>query len=378
MSRTDFKNLSLDEQIDALRSNIRTDKLDLTYGEFSSMYEAGELIVAPEYQRLFRWSESQKSRFIESILLGIPTPAIFVAETEKGIWELVDGLQRLSTVLEFFGVLKKPEGIRFSPSILEADDTAKLPALDGMIYENLTLRSRLSIRRTGCRVEVIKVGSDRKMKYDLFERLNTGGAQLTDQEVRNCIFRAEAPDLMEYFDRLAQFEPFQMSLGLSDLQQKSLYDRGLVLRFFALKNNLNDFRHDVEPFITEYVHKVVDGEVQFDKETSQSVFEKTTKLIWDALGQDSYRHIRDSRHQGAFSVYVFEALSIGVANNLEYVESLNSEVLKKKLTAIKESEDFRASSGQGGNTKARLLQRLKIGETVIGNHLPEASNVSNE
>ena len=72
----------LDEQIDSRRSDIRTDKLDMTYGEFANMYEAGELVVAPAYQRLFRWNPSQKSRFIESILLGIPTPALFVAETE--------------------------------------------------------------------------------------------------------------------------------------------------------------------------------------------------------------------------------------------------------------------------------------------------------
>ena len=372
MNQIDLKNLPLDEQIDARRSNIRTDKLDLTYGEFSNMYEAGELIVAPEYQRLFRWSASQKSRFIESILLGIPTPAIFVAETEKGIWELVDGLQRLSTVLEFFGVLKDPDGVRLSASTLEADETGELPGLDGKIYEALTLRSRLSIRRAGCRVEVIKVGSDRKMKYDLFERLNTGGAQLTDQEIRNCIFRAEAPELMVYFDQLAQYEPFQKALGLSALQQKSLYDRGLVLRFFALKNNLDDFRHDVEPFITEYVHKVVDSKVQFDKESEKTVFEKTTELIWAALEQDSYRHIRDGRPQGAFSVYVFEALSIGVARNLKYIEGVSSLVLKERLNTVKEDKEFLASTGPGGNTKARLLQRLKISEEIIKKSLEQS------
>ena len=125
----EFKRLSLDEQIDRKRSDIRTDKLDMTFGEFANMYERDELVVAPDYQRLFRWSSTQKSRFIESILLGIPTPAIFVAETEKGIWELVDGLQRLSTVLEFFGVLRD-NGARKPPSRLVGDDGAALPAMN--------------------------------------------------------------------------------------------------------------------------------------------------------------------------------------------------------------------------------------------------------
>ena len=65
---------------------------------------------------------------------------------------------------------------------------------------------------------------------------------------------------MTFFDDLAKYEPLQTFLGLSENQQKALYDRGLVLRFFALKNDLDEFKHDVEPFITEYVHKVVDKE----------------------------------------------------------------------------------------------------------------------
>ncbi len=268
----EFKALSLDEQIDAKRSDIRTDKLDMTYSEFANMYERNELVVAPDYQRLFRWSPTQKSRFIESILLGIPTPAIFVAETEDGVWELVDGLQRLSTVLEFFGVLRDADDVPVPPSRLVADDGAALPALDGKRFEDLTLRARLSIRRAGCRVEVVKVGSGLRMKYDLFERLNTGGARLTDQEIRNCIFRAEAPELVLFFDDLAKYEPLQRFLGLSENQQKSLYDRGLVLRFFALKNDLDEFKHDVEPFITEYVHKVVDKEVSFDLDREADLF----------------------------------------------------------------------------------------------------------
>jgi len=185
---TAIETLPLDEQIDARRSDIRTDKLDMTYGEFANMYEEGELIVAPAYQRLFRWSPAQKTRFIESILLGIPTPAIFVAETEDGTWELIDGLQRVSTVLEFFGKLEDADGKTMEPSRLVASEGEVLPGLGGNLFEDLSLRSRLSIRRAGCRVEVVKVGSGRRMKYDLFERLNTGGAQLTEQEIRNCIF----------------------------------------------------------------------------------------------------------------------------------------------------------------------------------------------
>lgn len=361
----EFKKLALDDQIDLKRSDIRTDKLDMTFGEFANMYDNGELVVVPDYQRLFRWTPTQKSRFIESILLGIPTPAIFVAETEKGIWELVDGLQRLSTVLEFFGSLKDAEGVTRPASKLVADDDAGLPAMNGKSFEDLSLRTRLSIRRAGCRVEVVKVGSGRRMKYELFERLNTGGAYLSDQEIRNCIFRAEAPKLVEFFDELARYEPLQTFLAISENQQNALYDRGLVLRFFALKNDLDSFNHDVEPFITEYVHKVIDKEVEFDEEKESALFRRTIRSITDALASDSWRHLRDGKAQGAFSPYVFDALTLAVAKNIDRIEKLGIEDRAARLNAVKTDEDFKSATGSGGNTKPRLMQRLAAAEKVI-------------
>src|SRR4051812_28863839 len=101
---------ALDAQIDIERNNLRTDKIDLSYGELASMYERQELIITPEYQRLFRWDADKQANFIESLLLGFPVPAIFVAEGDNGVWELVDGLQRISTVFEFMGVRKDTEG----------------------------------------------------------------------------------------------------------------------------------------------------------------------------------------------------------------------------------------------------------------------------
>lgn len=350
----------LDELIDNRRSEVRTDKLDMTFGEFASMYERGELVVAPAYQRLFRWKDGQKGRFIESILLGIPTPAIFVAETESGIWELVDGLQRLSTILEFFGLLKDADGNLMPPSRLVAEEGATLPALDGMCYEDLSLRSRLSIRRAGCRVEVIKVGSGKRMKYDLFERLNTGGVRLTDQEIRNCIFRAEAPELMDYFDRLAESEHFKAGLELSNLKRKSLYDRGLVLRFFALKNDLGSFRHDVEPFITEYVHKIVDGDLPFDRDAEEALFSRTFRVISEALDTGAWKHLKNNAPSGEFSVYVFEALSVTVAQNIDLIDGMNVEERIRRINSIKTDEEFKAVVGPGGNTRPRLTRRLEI------------------
>jgi len=216
MGTTEKIRKQIDAEIAEARNEIRTDKLDISYGELANLYENKELVIKPEYQRLFRWTPTQKSRFIESLLLGFPTPAIFVAENDEGIWELVDGLQRVSTVLEFMGVLSKDAtGTTLRPKslLVRAGHKPRLLSIEGVSFSDLSLQARLSIKRAGCRVEVIKVGSHPKMKYDVFERLNTGGSSLEPQEVRNCVFRATDPDFVEWIENSPHFLHFRRILG---------------------------------------------------------------------------------------------------------------------------------------------------------------------
>src|ERR1700744_1554326 len=91
---------SLEEQITEARLSISTDGYPMSIGELTNLYRDNELEIHPEFQRFFRWTAIQKSRLVESLLLGIPIPSIFVSQTETGIWEVVDGLQRMSTILE--------------------------------------------------------------------------------------------------------------------------------------------------------------------------------------------------------------------------------------------------------------------------------------
>ncbi|MGJ4948455.1 DUF262 domain-containing protein [Bradyrhizobium sp. HKCCYLS20291] len=367
IAKTSEEVRALDAQIDVERNNLRTDKIDLSYGELASMYERHELIITPEYQRLFRWGADKQANFIESLLLGFPVPAIFVAEGEDGVWELVDGLQRISTVFEFMGVRRSVEGQLIPPSTLSFSvrDDRKLPLLDGFTYEGMSLRSRLALKRTYCRVEVIKTGSAPNMKFDVFERLNTGGSRLEPQEIRNAIFRATDPAFMIYCDQLASFPSFKDHLLISENQRQAMYDRGLVLRFFTLKNNADNFDHDVEPFITSYIKKVLRAEVEFDRDLEKTSFEQTFNLIARALGDDSWRHFRDGSHRGGFSVYVFDALSTGVAKNLTVAERLAGPELASRCLAIKESPDFKDNVGPGANTQAKMKARLEVAARIV-------------
>jgi hypothetical protein len=122
----------LSSDVESKAKEIHTDAYPMSIGELISLYRDKEIDIHPEFQRFFRWSSLQKSRFIESILLGIPIPSVFVAQREDGVWDVVDGVQRLSTIFEFTGILMYDAGKPYPPLSLTATDY--LPHLEGMVW----------------------------------------------------------------------------------------------------------------------------------------------------------------------------------------------------------------------------------------------------
>src|ERR1039457_2271913 len=132
--KTSPKRPSLESDIEAKAQEIHADAYPMSIGELLSLYRDGELDIHPEFQRFFRWSDLQKSTFIESILLCIPIPSIFVAQRNDGVWDVVDGVQRLSTIFEFTGILKNEKGQTLPELRLVATDY--LPHLKAMKWED--------------------------------------------------------------------------------------------------------------------------------------------------------------------------------------------------------------------------------------------------
>lgn len=230
--------MSLQQEIDKTRAEIRTDGYPISIGEWISIYEKGELDIHPEFQRFFRWSLRQKSRLIESLLLGIPVPQIFVAQRSDGIWDVVDGLQRLSTIFEFVGILLDENKKVLPPLTLEA--TPYLPSLKDRRWDDsdhpdqsLDQAQRLLIKRAKISVSIILKESDDMAKFELFQRLNTGGSMLSDQEVRNSILVMMNPNLYRWLRKLSQDADFTTCVALSERAVEEQYDMELVLRFIA-------------------------------------------------------------------------------------------------------------------------------------------------
>jgi hypothetical protein len=216
------------KEIEDAKRLVKTDAYQMSVGELVNMYKDGELIINPDFQRLFRWEIGQKSKLIESILLGIPLPSIFVFEKDDAKWELIDGLQRVSTLLEFVGVLHDPASNKLEPPTALAA-TKYLPSLDKVVWEKsntipdipldeqrpLSAPLQLTIRRSRLSVEILKRPSSNETKYDLFQRLNAGGTQANAQELRNVIVIMVNPAYHQMMRELSQGPSYVTVLSAS-------------------------------------------------------------------------------------------------------------------------------------------------------------------
>ena len=143
----------------------------MSIGELINLYKDEELDIHPEFQRVFRWSDYQKTKLIESIMLNIPIPQIFVSQSEDGTWDVIDGVQRLSTIFQFVGILKDENGKKLEPLVLQATDN--LPSFAGMKWQGendlvFTKEQQLTLKRARLDVVIIKKESDLNTKPELF------------------------------------------------------------------------------------------------------------------------------------------------------------------------------------------------------------------
>ncbi|HGF7203555.1 TPA: DUF262 domain-containing protein, partial [Vibrio cholerae] len=173
-----------------------------------------------------------------------------------GNWELIDGLQRLSTILEFTGVLKDSEGKRIEPSTLEG--TKFLPSLASKRWQvwkdgddSIDKSMQMQIKRARLRIEILLKESDENAKYELFQRLNTGGAQLSEQEVRNCVSVMINPSLHKLFQKLSESEEFSKTTIQTDKALEKQAGVELVLRYFAFKHHPYPKGLDVHEYLDE-------------------------------------------------------------------------------------------------------------------------------
>ena len=320
-----------------------------------NLYLDNEIIIDPAFQRLFRWKKPQQTSFIESLLLGIPIPPIFVAETKESQWELVDGLQRISTFLSFFGMLKNVPNEKNNWKLGKAE---LIKSLEGLSCKELPINLQINLKRYVCRVEIIKWDTTQfiDMRYELFSRLNTGGSPLTEQELRNCIFRGISNEFNEFLNQEAKNQIFVDLIGPTEKQLEEKYIDELILRFCSLYDS-ESVKTNISKHMTDFMKEATRNPEKIY--SYRKILQRTLNVI-KPLGKDTFRGRNNS-----FSPSLYDGIMTGVSKNIDKYENVDHSFLERKIGELKKNQDFNDVSGSGSNSKARVSKRLTIAQKIF-------------
>ncbi len=347
---TDKQPLLLQSELDEQRRQVDVDNYDLTLGEIVRMAEANELIRAPEYQRKFRWSEEDESYLIESLFLGLPVPSIYVASNPDGTWEVVDGLQRLSTLIHFMSIspvalkqLGKEESLRLT-------QLRKLPSFNTYRYSDLPTPIRLQFGKRSLRVTALSDKSDPEIRFEVFERLNKGGVSLSPQEVRACVYRGPFAELLR---ELGEQPTFKKLVKLQPVHQNDGTREELVLKFFAYLNWADKYDGNVKSLLNRFMKE---SGPQLDIDQCRKLFNSVIDGIFKITGGPLLR-----KGYGNTPLNQLEAVLVGAGRILKAGKKL-----KTPPADWLNDADLLKSSTKGTNTKSSFEARNARAEKLLG------------
>lgn len=335
-------------QLDKQRRKVDFDTYDVTVDELLRRVNRRRIDIAPVYQRQFRWDDPRQSRLVESVLLGIPIPPLFMAtnttENESSTWEVVDGLQRLLTLVNFLGDAELRRVAQIGAAPLKLRKLDKLSEFEGASFESLPGDIRSSLEDRPLKVIVLNDKSDLQVRYDLFERLNTGGVELTAHEIRQSVFRGAFIDLI---GRLAQQDNFRHVLVLPAGRWKDGTPEDYALRFFAFLEGYQRFDHSVTDFLREFT-AVAHAAPNEDGRSLEfeHVFSFLRHCFPDGL----------KTRKGLTPVNLFEAVAVGAALALRENPSLRPPLDPSWITL----DELRKYTTGATNSRPRVVGRIEF------------------
>ncbi len=257
----------------ALDQKITLDKADRSLSELHRWQKTGRIIIDPEWQRHYVWDKVRAAKLIESFLLDIPVPVVYLAKTEEGKYEVIDGLQRLTSVFNYFDN-------QYRLSRLDI-----LSALNGKCFKDLPEKYQHKLEDCVLRSFELSSSSSPDIHFIVFERLNTGGVKLNDMEIRNCLYRGTLNSLIK---DLAVNENFRKCLRQSNCD-KRMQDRALVLRFLAFYERTH---HKCQAGLKKFLNEFLDtyrnaGDEKIEE--YRKVFEKSMRACLTVFGEHAFR-----------------------------------------------------------------------------------------
>ncbi|MBQ9677040.1 MAG: DUF262 domain-containing protein [Prevotella sp.] len=258
---------------------ITTQAYDKSVSDIVRMIEDKDIRLDPDYQRNYVWDNKKASMLIESIILNVPIPVIYVSQEEDDSWSVIDGLQRLSSLKRFFDGKFKLSGLEILSDLNKSDIT------------NLNPKALRMLKNGLLRVIMITHDSNEEIKYDVFMRLNTGSVHLTEQELRNCLYRGA---LNKFLKEVVQNQKWLALMGLKE-PHKRMADREMVLRFLAIWKNwdsekgvLNGYKGRMKSFLNAFMNEHKEIKAHESNEWKR-LFEETVEKVYQVYGEYAFK-----------------------------------------------------------------------------------------
>jgi hypothetical protein len=310
-------------------------------------------IVTERFQRGFVWSKPQMDRFVESLLLGYPIPGIFLVQQSDKRYLVLDGQQRLRTLAEFYS------GIH-DKKVFSLQNVAK--QFVGLTYATLPAEYRRTVDSTFIQATIVETdGSVRSLDavYQVFERLNSGGTQLTPHEIRVALY---AGPFIQLLDKLNNDEDWRALYGR---KSPRLRDQEVVLRAIALFVSSVTYRRPLKKFLNDFVgtNRYLDG---FPAERIEQLFQRAVKLINEQAGPQSLR----PRQSPQINVALTEAVLVGLMRRLDADDTINAEEVSRGISNLLANRKLEPSIYRATADEESVRTRLSFATQAFSSAQP--------
>lgn len=349
------------EVVESTGHQVITQPVDWTVRNIFDMEQEGVLYLRPDFQRKSVWDDGKQSRLLESLLLGIPLPIVYIAEEANGNYSVIDGQQRLTSIVRY---LKNDYALKGLGVMTE---------LVNKKFQNLEKRHQQAVKNSVIRGIIIKKESDPNVKFEVFERLNTGAVPLNPQEIRNCVYRGAFNGLLK------ELENYPDWLRLIRLQEPAsrMWDREMILRFFALHDRYNYYGSSMKRFLNDEM-----GEQRFCSvehlQICRALFKKVVRMSLSVFGDHAFERFavgdeRDSNGnwEGKMNYALFDVVMFAFAQYEERDIVPRGDAIREALIDLMvRDKSFENAVSYSTATKTAVRTRITLWEnrlrTVVG------------
>ncbi len=360
----EYETLDLKDPFDPKEIDIQVQST--TLDNLIKRLKHDEIDFYPEFQRgPDLWKKPLQRRLIESLLIKLPIPAFYFDATDDEKWQIIDGLQRLSSIKHFV-----------IDNTLLLKDMEYMTELEGKTFNDLPRPLQRRIEEAPVTLYLIKPGTPKEVKYSLFYRINTGGLTLNPQEIRHALSQSvNSAQASKFLKKLSELEIFQKCTRVSN---RRMLDKELILRYIAFKlNHFGDYKGPMFKFLNDTMEVL--GNLEPSKlELLKQEFEKSVSLSWDIFGEDAFRKsiLEEDAKRKVVNRALFEVVTVAFSNlddnEITFIRNNRDNFIREYIKLLKEAQ-FDETISISTTYAKNIVYRFEKFENLVSTHLSKES-----